>query len=56
MVSGCRPAAATTVPTEVATEAATEAPTEAPTVEETYPVIRMAYTRIFPTDSEAKIE
>jgi ABC-type glycerol-3-phosphate transport system substrate-binding protein len=56
MVSGCRPAAVTTVPTEVATEAATQAPTEAPTVEETYPVIRMAYTRIFPTDSEAKIE
>ena len=44
------PAAATDAP---AVEAAT---TEAGATDGTYPVIRLAYTRIFATDSEAKIE
>ena len=44
------PAAATEAP---AAEAAT---TDAAATDGTYPVIRMAYTRIFATDSEAKIE
>jgi putative aldouronate transport system substrate-binding protein len=48
MISACGPTAGTTVSTEAVTEAAT--------VEEPYPVIRMAYTRIFASPSESKIE
>jgi ABC-type glycerol-3-phosphate transport system substrate-binding protein len=57
MFSACAPstpAADTTVSTDDTTsDTSTE---EAATVEEDYPVVRMAYTRIFATDSEAKIE
>jgi ABC-type sugar transport system, periplasmic component len=61
MLGACATPAATTTAT-TATEA-TEAPattdattTDATSTDDTYPVIRMAYTRIFATDSEAKVE
>jgi len=61
MLSAC---AAPAAPAATAATAATAEPstteaaaaTEAVTDDGTYPVIRMAYTRIFATDSEAKIE
>jgi len=55
LLGACAAPAASSTATEPAgkTEAAA---TDAPGADEPYPVIRMAYTRIFATDSEAKIE
>jgi putative aldouronate transport system substrate-binding protein len=54
MLGACAAPAATAAATEApAAEAAT---TDTATTDGTYPVIRMAYTRIFASDSEAKIE
>jgi ABC-type glycerol-3-phosphate transport system substrate-binding protein len=52
MLSACGPTAGKTDTTATAPAN----PTEAVSSNEDYPVIRMAYTRMFATDSEAKIE
>lgn len=52
MLSACT---STAPPSNSAAGTATSNPSE-PDVNTTYPVIRMAYTRMFSTDSEAKIE
>ena len=54
MLGACAAPAATTEAT--AAPAETAATTEAVPADGTYPVIRMAYTKMFATDSEAKIE
>ncbi len=58
MVSACSPSSPSspTASTTISTESAPSDTTEAASVDEDYPVIRMAYTRIFATDSESKIE
>lgn len=57
MLSACGSSAVNTESTETTPAITTEAATsEAASGEEDYPVIRMAYTRIFSTDSEPKIE
>ncbi|MBA4384780.1 MAG: hypothetical protein C0410_08595 [Anaerolinea sp.] len=59
MLSACGSPASTTTPAAVDTESTEVAPaatTDVASSGEDYPVIRMAYTRIFPTPSEAKIE
>jgi maltose-binding protein MalE len=58
MLTACGPTAGktNTNETEPATTTESAATTEVASTDETYPVIRMAYTRMFATDSEAKVE
>ena len=57
MFSACTPSSpATDSPVSTDDTPADTSTEEAATVDEDYPVVRMAYTRIFATDSESKIE
>ena len=57
MFSACTPSSpATDTPVSTDDKPADTSTEEAAAVDEDYPVVRMAYTRIFATDSESKIE